>query len=664
MPVSIELPLFPIEDAPAEPLSELRGLFTPPGPTPPGPTPPGPALPATDQSPPAPAGSAGEQAATEHGALYRTYRSLTFGEVAGQLAVTQGLRNAVRYSTVRHAYLFTGPRGTGKTSTARILARAVNCLDPRDGEPCNRCTICVGMLERRSLDLVEIDGASNNSVDDVRELIGRVNFRPAEARRKVFIIDEVHMLSIGAFNALLKTLEEPPEHVLFLLATTEIQKVPATITSRCQVFHLKPIAPLEMRERLRYICDSEEIVADEAVLNFLIGQSTGSLRDALSLLEQIRAYCGDVLDLQEVEAALGLARAGQVARVSEWIAMGDLAGALLALGELFDNGLDPRQLTRQLLAYWREALVGRARRQPVPEPRVAALQADAIAGVMRSLLAVEGASRRSDSSRLALELAVAEATLALGKGITPEDRPAPRIDHGRATGTDAGAAVPIRQADPAHGRLQHAGNSEPAASAPPTEAARPEGVPHSALAEARLGDAGQGTRSDGYQACVVEAAAAPERPADANGSLAVDGTDEQGAGIPTPGLEGATPGAAEVRERWPLVLRWLEEHRKPLIRNTLNATTGDGIHLEGTELIIGFPPTAGFMRTQLENPRNRSILEEAVRAVYGSQWTVRCATIEGLSLPRSAEELEQDAGFFERAWRADGLGPNQSDHGQ
>lgn len=641
--MSIELPLFPIEEGPDQQPVEPQAFLAPAAPlaTPP----PAEAHPQTDAS--------GEQAATEHGALYRTYRSLTFGEVAGQVAVTQGLRNAVRYSTVRHAYLFTGPRGTGKTSTARILARAVNCLNAQDGEPCNRCTICVGMLERRSLDLVEIDGASNNSVDDVRELIGRVNFRPAEARRKVFIIDEVHMLSIGAFNALLKTLEEPPEHVLFLLATTEIQKVPATITSRCQVFHLKPIAPPEMRARLRYICNSEGIVADEAVLGFLIGQSTGSLRDALSLLEQIRAYCGDVLDLQEVEAALGLARNGQVAAVSEWIAMGDLAGTLLAVGELFDSGLDPRQLTRQLLAYWREALVGRARRQPVPEPHVAALQADAIAGVMRSLLAVESASRRSDSSRLALELAVAEATLALGNGNEPGDRPAPRMDIGR---TEMGVAATV-YAHPAE-RLATLAERQSAVPSLPSEAARLPDTSRAALPEGSTGDAGRGTPAG----CVSESIAAPlvavERGGEPVEIMADYGTDGPDAG-------NATPSAGEVRERWPLVLRWLDEHRKPLIRNTLNATTGDGIRLEGTELIIGFPPTTSvFMRTQLENPRNRSILEEAVRAVYGGQWTVRCATIEGLSPPRTAEELEQDASFLERAWMAGGRGPDQGDHGQ
>src|SRR5690348_5123525 len=179
------------------------------------------------------------------------------------------------------------------------------------------------MLERRALDLVEIDGASNNSVDDVRELRERVNFRPAAARRKVFIIDEVHMLSIGAFNALLKTLEEPPDHILFALATTELQKVPATVRSRCQLLELRPIPPVDMVARLRFVCASERINAGNDVLEFISAQSTGSLRDALSLLEQVRAFCGDDLILDDVETALGVARVSIVATLAGAMAGGE-----------------------------------------------------------------------------------------------------------------------------------------------------------------------------------------------------------------------------------------------------------------------------------------------------------------------------------------------------
>jgi DNA polymerase III subunit gamma/tau len=374
---------------------------------------------------PSPAASPLEESG-ERTSLYRAYRSRTFAEVVGQQHVTQTLRNAVIHGKVGHAYIFTGPRGTGKTSTARILARAVNCLAPKDGEPCNECAICLSMLERRSIDLIEIDGASNNSVDDVRELRDRVQFRPAEARRKVFIIDEVHMLSIGAFNALLKTLEEPPDHILFLLATTEIHKVPLTVLSRCQRHDLRSVPLPEMTARLKYVCEQEGLEAEDTVIELLATLGTGSLRDAESLLEQVRAYCGDSLRLAEVEAALGVARMGEIAVLADLMAAGDLAESLLLLGTMMDGGIEPRQLTRQLSGYWRDAVLARARRKPVAEPNVARCTADKIVAVLRSLLSVESVARRSDSPRFALELAVAEATLQLapGAGAGVSSRPA------------------------------------------------------------------------------------------------------------------------------------------------------------------------------------------------------------------------------------------------
>ena len=263
-------------------------------------------------------------------ALYRKWRSRGFFEVVGQAHVTQTLRNAVRSGTLGHAYLFAGPRGTGKTSTARILARAVNCLNPQDGEPCNHCAPCQAMLANRCLDLVEIDAASNNSVDDVRDLRDKVHYAPTEVRRKVYIVDEVHMLSTGAFNALLKTLEEPPAHVLFVLATTDVHKVPATIASRCQRLDFRTIAPRDIVARLAYVCEQEGMTADVAALELIAQQATGSLRDALSLLDQVRAYEGTAIGVAEVEEALGLARRDTLARLTDDMIAGD-AGAALAL---------------------------------------------------------------------------------------------------------------------------------------------------------------------------------------------------------------------------------------------------------------------------------------------------------------------------------------------
>jgi DNA polymerase-3 subunit gamma/tau len=534
----------------------------------------------------------------DRSSLYRAYRSRTFDEVVGQRHVTQTLRNAVRYGKVAHAYLFTGPRGTGKTSTARILARAVNCLQPRDGEPCNVCTVCVSMLQRRSLDLVEIDGASNNSVDDVRELRERVNLRPVEGKRKVFIIDEVHMLSIGAFNALLKTLEEPPDHILFALATTELHKVPATVRSRCQLLELHPISATDMVDRVRYVCGREGIEAGDDVLRFITSQSTGSLRDALSLLEQIRAFCGDTLVLSDVEAALGVARNTQVVSLAGAMADGDLANALLIAGNLMDGGVDPRQLTRQLSGYWRDALVGRSRQKPVDVPSVARCRADQIVPVLYTLMSVETGARRSDSPRWALETAIAEATLGLG-GETSTARREP---------AQAGQEEPHKSAYGAHAEA-------------PREAPRPAPmIEPEARPEARVPDSS------------VEILDREERPA---GSPPTNAAPRETA---VPQVQGAaeprrvSPDGTKIdpRARWPMVLRRLQENNKPQVHQLLQKVVVEFIEADGQVLMLPFRPgdSESFIRSRLETTGNRKILEDAVSDVLGGQWSVRCVTID------------------------------------
>ena len=222
----------------------------------------------------------------EYTALYRRFRPLTFDGIVGQEHITRTLKNQVIANRVGHAYLFTGCRGCGKTSSAKVLARAVNCLHPKDGEPCNECEICKAALDGSLTDIVEMDAASNNGVDDIRAIRDEVNFLPTVAKYRVYIIDEVHMLSPGAFNALLKTLEEPPKHVKFILATTEPQKLPATILSRCQRFDFKKIPEDKIVENLKYVCNESNIKYTEGALNLIAELSEGAMRDALSILER------------------------------------------------------------------------------------------------------------------------------------------------------------------------------------------------------------------------------------------------------------------------------------------------------------------------------------------------------------------------------------------
>lgn len=289
--------------------------------------------------------------------LYRKWRSRSFEDLVGQDHVVQTLRHAVADHRVAHAYLFTGPRGTGKTSTARILAKAVNCLTPDNGNPCNHCANCVAANEGRAMDVLEIDAASNTSVDNVRDLRDRVGYAAGEGSYKVYIVDEVHRLSGAAFDAFLKTLEEPPPHVIFVFASTEPQKVPETIMSRCQRFDFKRISPRDTLARLRYVAGQEQIGISDDALMLLTQFSGGSLRDGLGLLDQVVAYhAGEVADV-DVRDALGLADPTVVARIADALIVNDLASGLNQFHAFVDAGGDPGQLSRQFIDYWRALLL-------------------------------------------------------------------------------------------------------------------------------------------------------------------------------------------------------------------------------------------------------------------------------------------------------------------
>ena len=290
-------------------------------------------------------------------APYRKFRPITFSELVGQEHITRTLRNQIMADRVGHAYLFNGGRGTGKTSSAKILARAINCLNPKDGEPCNECEICKGALNGSLTDIVEMDAASNNSVEDIRSIREEVNFLPTKAKYRVYIIDEVHMLSPGAFNALLKTLEEPPEHVKFILATTEPQKLPATILSRCQRFDFKRISNEDIIKRLEIVCKESNIEISDGALKIIAVLAEGAMRDALSILERCVQDGENKIDEDKIKDLVGIPKITYVHSIVDAIVEYDIDKALASMDDILNQGKDLNNFLWEIIKYVKDVLI-------------------------------------------------------------------------------------------------------------------------------------------------------------------------------------------------------------------------------------------------------------------------------------------------------------------
>lgn len=295
--------------------------------------------------------------------LYRKYRPKFFADVIGQPQVTTTLKNELKTDRLAHAYLFTGSRGTGKTTCSKILSKAVNCLNPKDGDPCGECSICRGIDDGSVTDVVEIDAASNNGVDDIRLLREEANFTPAEAKYRVYIIDEVHMLSVSAFNALLKTLEEPPAHVIFILATTEVHKLPATITSRCQRFDFHRISPEDIAKRLEFVCRQENVEIDHDAALLIAGIADGAMRDALSLLDQCMGQAEHITE-ESVRKTAGLADKSHLFDLTDAVLKKDAARAVALVDELHKSSKDMARLCEELTGHFRAIMLIKTVKEP------------------------------------------------------------------------------------------------------------------------------------------------------------------------------------------------------------------------------------------------------------------------------------------------------------
>lgn len=518
-------------------------------------------------------------------ALYRKWRPRKWDQVVGQDHVVQTLRNAITTEHIGHAYLFSGPRGTGKTTTARLLAKAVNCLSPDlANRPCDECENCIAVNEGRFLDLIEIDAASNTSVEDVRDLRDKINFSPSAGKFKVYIIDEVHMLSTAAFNALLKTLEEPPAHAIFILATTEVHKIPATVLSRCQRHEFRRIPVMEIVKTLKELSKAEKISFDEEALILIARQATGAMRDAISLLDQL-ASTGSKITLELAQTILGTATNQLVIDLVTAIQQQDTTSGLETVHAALDSGSDPRQFARQTVEFLRSLLLikmgnekqvdATAEMKEIMKKQASAVtNADLIRWIQLFNLAINDL-RTSWQPGLALELAFAQAIQpaeeATAKEVSAKDLPTKELPAKELT-----AGKPVRSAT------------------------------HEGSPEARI-DALRSVPADEPQERHEKGSTSKE--------------DNPAAHAGRDSVQSAT--AQSILTNWGAILAEVKKQSRSQIGALLNSQKL--IQVKDNVLTIGF--ASELLKSKMESVESIEITRNAVKQVTGADLQIRCVVV-------------------------------------
>ena len=582
--------------------------------------------------------------------FYRKWRPRRFDQVVGQGPVTQTLRNSVALGRTAHAYLFCGPRGTGKTSTARILAKAVNCLSPQEGEPDDSCEICVSINEARALDLIEIDAASNRGIDDIRNLRDKVHFAPNEARYKVYIVDEAHMLTEQAFNALLKTLEEPPPHAIFVLATTEAHKVPLTIISRCQRFDFRRISLETAEARLAELCTDEQIEAAPEGLQLLARASAGSLRDAENLLEQALVSYGSPLSEDQVRELLELGSDERALDLVGHIVGASVRDGLTVINQVAGDGVDLRQFHRGVMELLRGILLIKSGTEVslgYPEETMTQMRSladrvslDHIVRAMKTFALAD--LRRDSSSPLPLELALVESSMDEDVEQRPSTRPAVSAAKGASAPTPP--AVAKAEAAPAPPTAPAVAKAE-AAPAPPTApavakadaASAPPTAPAVAMAEAASAPPTAPAVAKAEATSAPPTASAVAKPGAVD--TPADPTDSAGAQSVRERSSSGSPSdpSQRLESRWDEIVHSLRQHKGKrfnlgaLLRVCTERELADGT----ITLKYSHPSHQQRMEEELDDPQSRKAVQDAVAKAMGDEYKIQASVADAnASSPR------------------------------